>query len=442
MGVGGASHGNGEGGTSGNSGLGGWSSSGNGGTAGSGPSQCGDGLIEPDEGCDDGNPEFGDGCTPICTREPDCSGGSCASVCGDGLLAIAQNEACDDGNTVNGDGCSSSCQVESGYQCSDSDPDSWGIPVVYRDFRIGGDFEPWSAIGIEAPTQQLVDTTLDPQGKPVFVGTAGQGFITDQASFSQWYRSTPGINTPFASRLRLFSDGAGGYANRWGADGELWTVYANPVLCYDSACSDCGDFTYTAGPDTACLASCALWGVGSTSTCAVDLIRYEGNPLFFPLDNVPGMITPPSEYAAAQVGRAYGMNFQSDPSGALHNFHFTAELHWWFYFDTTQSYAFDFAGDDDVWVFINRRLAVDIGGAHNTVHGTLQLSADGGGTVTISQTATSLPSTPTVQNVALGLVNGGLYEIAVFYAERKTALGTFLLKLNGPKLAPSRCSRQ
>ena len=33
------------------------------------PTQCGDGVRQQDEDCDDGNREGGDGCSPYCTRE-------------------------------------------------------------------------------------------------------------------------------------------------------------------------------------------------------------------------------------------------------------------------------------------------------------------------------------------------------------------------------------
>ena len=60
---------------------------------------CGDGIIAPDEACDDGNMPLS--CNPDCTL----------SVCGDGLLSFGAEE-CDDGNTVSGDGCSATCSAE------------------------------------------------------------------------------------------------------------------------------------------------------------------------------------------------------------------------------------------------------------------------------------------------------------------------------------------
>ncbi len=56
----------------------------------------------PDENCCDGGVDTADG-----TDELD--------FCGDGILN--ENEQCDDGNTNNDDGCSADCEIEDGFQC-------------------------------------------------------------------------------------------------------------------------------------------------------------------------------------------------------------------------------------------------------------------------------------------------------------------------------------
>jgi cysteine-rich repeat protein len=94
---------------------------------------CGDGIVDLDEECDDGNQQDGDGCSSECTleecgngvldpgeecddnNEVDCDGcsSSCKlEECGNGRLEC--DEECDDGNVVNGDGCSSVCEFEGG----------------------------------------------------------------------------------------------------------------------------------------------------------------------------------------------------------------------------------------------------------------------------------------------------------------------------------------
>jgi fibro-slime domain-containing protein len=81
---------------------------------------CGDGMLQLPEQCDDGNTTPGDGCSATCNVEPGyvchVPGKPCIPLCGDGI--ITGTEKCDDGNTTNGDGCSSTCQVEPGATCS------------------------------------------------------------------------------------------------------------------------------------------------------------------------------------------------------------------------------------------------------------------------------------------------------------------------------------
>ncbi|HEY2772621.1 MAG TPA: DUF4215 domain-containing protein [Candidatus Binatia bacterium] len=59
---------------------------------------CGDGVTDPGEECDDGNNNDADGCTNSCT------------ICGNGH--VSGTEQCDDGNNVSGDCCSASCTFE------------------------------------------------------------------------------------------------------------------------------------------------------------------------------------------------------------------------------------------------------------------------------------------------------------------------------------------
>lgn len=89
-------------------------------------SQCGDGVVDTGEGCDDGNGNDGDGCTAECTIEPgfQCTGinSVCTPICGDGQRL--GTEACDDGNNTNGDGCAADCTVEQGFTCAGLTPDT------------------------------------------------------------------------------------------------------------------------------------------------------------------------------------------------------------------------------------------------------------------------------------------------------------------------------
>src|SRR3989339_893845 len=67
---------------------------------------CGNGILESGEQCDDGNYISRDGCSYYCSNETYRS-----SYCGDGHLFIGKEE-CDDKNKISGDRCSSTCKNE------------------------------------------------------------------------------------------------------------------------------------------------------------------------------------------------------------------------------------------------------------------------------------------------------------------------------------------
>ncbi|MCX5743476.1 MAG: DUF4215 domain-containing protein, partial [Proteobacteria bacterium] len=114
-------------------------------------STCGNGVLDPTEGCYDSNTANGDGCNAACkvetsftcnatvpglTGDPSCASGACDSVgnaapgkcevvgCGDGHLAAG--EGCDDGNTTSGDGCNATCKVENTFACNATAPGAVG----------------------------------------------------------------------------------------------------------------------------------------------------------------------------------------------------------------------------------------------------------------------------------------------------------------------------
>jgi cysteine-rich repeat protein len=66
--------------------------------------ECGNGVIEGTEQCDDDNVISYDGCSSGCLSE--------IAVCGNGFLEQYSGEQCDDGNNENYDGCSSYCGYE------------------------------------------------------------------------------------------------------------------------------------------------------------------------------------------------------------------------------------------------------------------------------------------------------------------------------------------
>lgn len=362
-------------------------------------SNCGNGTVEGLEQCDDGNHLPYDGCSPACTWEADCPADlmsdGCNPRCGDGIKF--PSEDCDDGNLTNGDGCSSTCVREPGSNCTTvtaSAPASIDVPVVFRDFdpKTHWDFQksgsgflphtlanPFSGAAALPGSPNcggglqkgLPGTTIGADKLPRLRATpevttaATTNCARNASSFLDWWHDSPRSTRIDGRVLRLFQQGAGTYVFNSNTD----TVNANGVNCGKG----------TAG------SSCSAQGDGG----------------FFPIN-----------------GLGYG-NWTGSK-----NYHFTSEVRYPFTYNGGETLTFD--GDDDVFVYVNNRLIVDLGGVRPSVSKSVTLA-----------NATPIDA-PGAGNV--NLTPGKTYEIAVFQTERNTTGSNYRLTLRGFNQTKSVCT--
>ncbi len=91
--------------------------------------------------------------------------------------------------------------------------------------------------------------------------------------------------------------------------------------------------------------------------------------------------------------------------GRAHNYHFTYETHAKFTSESGQSLTV--GSDDDLWVFLDGKLIIDLGGVHAFAEETIEFDE-------------------------LGLVSGQEYKLSFFYAERRTSDAHLSVSTNIP----------
>lgn len=117
-------------------------------------------------------------------------------------------------------------------------------------------------------------------------------------------------------------------------------------------------------------------------------------------------------------GFGFDPTFYYAPSSycsSVENFSFSMEMHKLFTYKPGQ--IFTFKGDDDVWVFINNRLVIDLGGIHNELTATVNLDT-------------------------LGLKEGEMYWFDFFYCERFVSESNIYITTNMQMFVPPQSNKR
>jgi fibro-slime domain-containing protein len=138
----------------------------------------------------------------------------------------------------------------------------------------------------------------------------------------------------------------------------------------------------------------------------------------FPLDNIPEA----KQFSAG------------DYSKNSHNFYFTMNMSIPIIIEADGSEEFDFSGDDDVWVFLNGKLVLDIGGVHERLSADFKIGTpDASGKIPVYSTVNGKTTT----SYDFGLEAGKPVQLQMFYAERNTSEANCLITIKAMRVVQS-----
>lgn len=143
----------------------------------------------------------------------------------------------------------------------------------------------------------------------------------------------------------------------------------------------------------------------------VDISENDPNQGFFPLDDFKYLDDAKTVWNPKYDSTCIRNN--NDGQLYCHNFSFSMKVAAQFQYIKGQ--YFEFRGDDDVWVFINNRLVVDIGGCHSPLEAGVALDTIGDGLAALGDDSQKL-------------VEGKTYSFHIFFSERNATGSNFKMR--------------
>jgi cysteine-rich repeat protein len=479
---------------------------------------CGDGNIDPGEDCDDGNTNDGDGCSGSCKVEggftcatkpktdtepcklPANAGAQClempviyrdfqpenvspgghpdfyflgtkasgtvpTTICvpnsggpAKGNDSTARCWDIADQNLLNGKPVYNSKRANNQCACQFSDWNIGNVSHIPSGYSQAGNDSPISdgaggyrggnagtAITFTNPSGTVTGTlkgyTASSPGGPIFNGVVP--IVKDANSFKQWFTDDKTVNQTFVSLLEM-------------------APVAGATNLYQYASK-----TYLAGPDNGFypldtlnptqVTMCDLWPYWNHGNGTPIWATCQGDQYFFP----PRVTACPGGSPVAN-----GCWITATP-GAKHDSYFTDEARYLFVYDQAATFTLQFFGDDDLFVFINGILVLDLGAVHQQLPGKVVVTGapgpnqasiteggcmDAAGNIATTQAgytaagcspagapAPVSPDDFRIRTANLNLETNKVYEIAIFGADRHPPESNFKLTLSGFSTKQSEC---